>query len=77
LKTQQIAKTDPTIKQDPDYKEFSQKFAPIQNEIPFVAKNNIEFPSDPSEVPAEDLQNLTTEQSAQIIESNKDLKSEV
>jgi len=33
--------------------------------------------TDPSEVPAEDLQNLTAEQSAQIIESNKDLKSEV
>lgn len=76
LKTQQVAKQNPDMRQDEDYKNFEKNFGNIQKEIPFVAKNNIEFPAE-TPVPAEDLQNLTAEQSEQIIENTEGMEEAV
>ena len=75
LYTKNTLKSDQSAKSDPDFKNFDKQFGIIQNDLGFHPK--LPPIPIPNPVPAEDLQNLSPTQSAQIIENTKWMESTI
>lgn len=78
LYTQTTLKKDSSVQNDSDFVQFQQKFAPIQSDLDLHEQNpEMKFWWWQPPVPAEDLQNLSPDQSAQIIENTDGMQQAV